>query len=190
MVSRLIRITCRVLYTSTAKWLPETFSPGGGIACAWRRLLVRGFVDHVAPDANIERGAVIQGRHVRVGRRSGIGIRARISTSCTIGDCVMMGPEVMVYSLNHHFRDGSRPMMDQGTAEDRPVVIEDDVWIGARAILLPGVRIGTGSVVAAGAVVSRDVPAGVVVAGNPARIVGPRVRGPEDAPAGPDGAAA
>jgi maltose O-acetyltransferase len=176
MASRLVRIVCRLLYASTAKWLPETFSPLGTLSCAWRRVLVRGFVDHVAADANIERGAVIQGRHVRVGRRSGIGLRARIATSCTIGDCVMMGPEVMIYSLNHHFRDGDRPMMDQGNAEDRPVIIEDDVWIGARAILLPGVRVGSGSVVAAGAVVSRDVPAGVIVAGNPAQVVGPRVR--------------
>lgn len=182
MAPRLVRIACRLLYATTAKWLPETFSPGGRVACAWRRLLVKGFVDHVAADANIERGAVIQGSRVRIGRRSGVGLRARISTSCHIGDCVMMGPEVMIYSLNHRFRDADRPMMDQGNAEDRIVVIEDDVWIGARVILLPGVRVGSGSVVAAGAVVSRDVPPGVIVAGNPAQVVGPRVRPVADEP--------
>jgi len=182
MTPRVVRVACRLLYMATAKWLPESGAPGGSVACAWRRLLVRGFVMHVAPDANIERGAVIQGRQVSIGRRSGVGLRARIATSCFIGDHVMMGPEVMIYSLNHRFRDGDRPMMDQGDAEDRPVVIEDDVWIGARAILLPGVRIGTGSVVGAGAVVSRDVPPGVIVAGNPAKVVGPRVRPGDEAP--------
>lgn len=176
MSPRVVRVACRLLYAGLAKWLPETGSPGGRWACALRRGLVRGYVDSVAPDANIERGATIQGRHVSIGRRSGVGLRARISTSCRIGNHVMMGPEVMIYSLNHRFRDPDILMMDQGDAADRPVVIEDNVWIGARAILLPGVRIGSGSVVGAGAVVSRDVPAGVIVAGNPAKVVGDRVR--------------
>jgi maltose O-acetyltransferase len=175
MAPRIVRVACRLAYAGLAKWLPETGAPGGRWACALRRVLVRGFVDSVAPDANIERGATILGRDVRIGRRSGIGLRARIATSCHIGDHVMMGPEVMIYSLNHRFRSPDLPMMDQGDAEDRPVVIEDDVWIGARAILLPGVRVGSGSVVGAGAVVSRDVPQGVIVAGNPAKVVGPRV---------------
>jgi acetyltransferase-like isoleucine patch superfamily enzyme len=56
------------------------------------------------------------------------------------------------------------------TAIAKPIVIEDDVWIGTHAVILPGVRIGRGAVVAAGAIVTRDVPAGVIVAGVPARI--------------------
>nr|WP_276612123.1 DapH/DapD/GlmU-related protein [Kineococcus vitellinus] len=68
-------------------------------------------------------------------------------------------------------------MNRQGFREDRPIVIEDDVWIGAGCIVLPGRRIGTGSIVGAGSVVVSDVPPWTVVAGNPARIVKKRRSG-------------
>ena len=62
-------------------------------------------------------------------------------------------------------------MIEQGDGPSRPPIIEDDVWLGANVTVLPGRRIGTGSIVAAGSVVTRDVPAFAVVAGNPAKIV-------------------
>ncbi len=62
-------------------------------------------------------------------------------------------------------------MDQQGFAEEKPVVIEDDVWIGSRVTILPGVTIGRGSVVGAAAVVTKDVPPYSVVAGNPAKVV-------------------
>jgi len=67
------------------------------------------------------------------------------------------------------------PMNRQGWSEDRPVCIEDDVWIGSRVILLPGVRIGKGSIVGAGSVVTRDVEPYAIVAGNPARKIRSRI---------------
>lgn len=88
-----------------------------------------------------------------------------------IGRDVMMGPDVVIFTTDHIFSDTSRPMMDQGMAAAKPVTIGDDVWIGQRALILPGVSIGTGAIVAAGAVVTRDVPPFAVVAGNPARII-------------------
>jgi maltose O-acetyltransferase len=66
-------------------------------------------------------------------------------------------------------------MSEQGMTEDMPVTIGDDVWIGARAILLPGITINSGSIVGAGAVVTKDVPPGSIVAGNPARVVRYRI---------------
>ena len=62
-------------------------------------------------------------------------------------------------------------MNRQGLAPDRPIVIEDDVWIGAGVVVLPGRRIGRGSIVGAGSVVAHDVPPFAVVAGNPAQVV-------------------
>ena len=59
----------------------------------------------------------------------------------------------------------------QGYAEAIPVVIEDDVWVGARVIVLPGIRIGKGSVIGAGAIVTKDVPPFSICVGNPARII-------------------
>jgi acetyltransferase-like isoleucine patch superfamily enzyme len=77
---------------------------------------------------------------------------------------------VQILAVNHVFDDPARPFVEQGiTAEG--IAIEDDVWIGAGAIVTDGVRIGQGAVVAAGAVVTEDVPPHTVVAGVPARVV-------------------
>ncbi|MGA7524234.1 MAG: acyltransferase [Acidobacteriaceae bacterium] len=125
---------------------------------------------------NIERRAYIgYGRGIRIGHHSGIGINAWIGRGTTIGDHVMMGPDVMIFSRNHRYSRFDVTMDLQGQTEESPVTIGDDVWIGARAVLLPGITIGRGSIVGAGAVVTRNVPPGAIVAGNPARVVRYRV---------------
>ncbi|WP_431836022.1 sugar O-acetyltransferase [Cellulomonas sp. Y8] len=85
-----------------------------------------------------------------------------------IGDRVMFGPHVTLATAGHPLHPETRATGAQFSA---PIVVEDDVWIGANVTVLPGVTIGAGSVVAAGAVVSSDVPANVVVGGVPARIL-------------------
>lgn len=119
---------------------------------------------------NIEKGAVFSSS-VELGDNSGIGIRAQINGKTIIGKDVMMGPDVCIYSVNHAFDRVDIPMNIQGFAPEKPVVIEDDVWIGARVIILPGIRIGTGAVIGAGAVVTKDVPDYAVVGGNPAKVL-------------------
>jgi acetyltransferase-like isoleucine patch superfamily enzyme len=88
----------------------------------------------------------------------------------TIGDRVYLSPAVHIYSSDHMFDDLRRPFVEQGVT-CRGVTIEDDTWIGAAAIILDGVHIGRGCVVAAGAVVTKDVPAFTMVGGVPARII-------------------
>jgi maltose O-acetyltransferase len=95
---------------------------------------------------------------------------------CTILDCgevrlgnhVMVGPGVQLYTAAHALQAEAR---NQGWEVAKPITVEDNVWIGGSAILLPGVRVGRNAVVGAGAVVTRDVPANTVVAGNPARVI-------------------
>ena len=106
---------------------------------------------------NIEKGAVFSSS-VELGDYSGIGIRAQIGGRTIIGKHVMMGPDVTIFVRNHMFDRTDIPMDQQGFTIEKPVVIEDDVWIGARVIILPGVHIGTGAVIGAGAVVTKDVP--------------------------------
>lgn len=92
-----------------------------------------------------------------------------------IGDWVGFGPDVKVWSVNHRFEDPDQPWLLQGW-EMKSVTIEDDVWLGANVFVMPGVTIGRGAVVSAGAVVNKSVPPYSLVAGNPARVVGWRKR--------------
>jgi len=87
-----------------------------------------------------------------------------------IGDDVLIGPYVIINSGNHGYADISRPIRLQDHVSG-PIVIGDDVWIGANAVILRGVNVGRGSIIAAGSVVTKNVPEGVVVAGVPARVI-------------------
>lgn len=91
------------------------------------------------------------------------GLRLDCFTSIRIGFSVAIGPEVLMRDSDNHKLD-DRPM-------SAPVVIGDRVWIGARAMILKGVTIGNGAVIAAGSVVSRDIPPGALAAGVPARVI-------------------
>lgn len=119
---------------------------------------------------NIEHGATFSAK-TSLGNYSGIGINARIHGDCTIGDYVMMGPDVVVITRNHSFDRTDTPMMFQGFDEERPVVIGNDVWIGERVTILPGVHVGDGAILAAGSVITKDVPAYAIVAGVPAKLI-------------------
>jgi maltose O-acetyltransferase len=110
------------------------------------------------------------------GQNIHIGDHVYLNFMCTIldnnevhiGHHVMIGPVVQIYTVAHHLQAEARI---QGWEVAEPIVIEDNVWLGGGAILLPGVTIGRNAVVGAGAVVSRSVPANTVVAGNPATVI-------------------
>lgn len=86
----------------------------------------------------------------------------------TLGDFVLCGPAVHIYAASHPLRAAERR---KGLEFGKPVWIGDDVWLGGGAIVLPGVRIGNGAVIGAGSVVTDDVPARVLAAGNPCRVI-------------------
>jgi len=159
-------------YYAFGRWLPSASLRYGPTGKQVRRALVAPLLQACGDDVNIERGAHFgSGRSIRLGSRSGLGIRCRLLGPITIGEDVMMGPDVLIMTGSHETADVTHPMLGQGFLPDRPVKIEDDVWIGARAIILPGVTIHRGSVIGAGSVVTRDVDPFTVVAGNPARSV-------------------
>lgn len=87
----------------------------------------------------------------------------------TIGDRVLIGYRTQILSSNHVI-EGRSPIFHAGHVK-KPVVIENDVWIGAACIILPGVKIGEGAVIAAGSVVTKDIPAFAIVAGVPAKVI-------------------
>lgn len=173
------RKICQALYLFIGAHLPKSKNGYNGLFERIRASLVKGFVDSCGAYVNIQPNATIA-RRIRIGDHSGIGNKCIIQGNVTIGRHVMMGPEVYIYTQNHCFARTDIPMDQQGFAEEKPVFIEDDVWIGSRVTILPGVRIGQGSIVGAAAVVTKDVPPYSVVAGNPAKVVRIREQGQED----------
>lgn len=114
---------------------------------------------------------------ISVGNDVFIGPGATLQASMSrimIGNKVMLGPNVTIMGGDHNVSEIGRFMFDvkeKRPENDQPVVIEDDVWVGAGATILKGVRLGRGSIVAAGAIVTQNVPPYAIVAGVPARIV-------------------
>lgn len=106
---------------------------------------------------------------VTIGNCTRVGIHSTVIGPVSIGSHVIIAQGVVISALNHRFGDDTKPISEQGV-DTKQIVIEDDVWIGANAVILPGVRIANHSVVAAGAVVTRDVPANSIVAGVPAEV--------------------
>ena len=107
---------------------------------------------------------------VTIGDYTRIGIHCTVIGPVCIGNHVNLAQGITVTALNHNYADSSRRIDEQGIST-KPVVIGDDVWIGANAVILPGVTIGRHVVVAAGAVVTKDVPDYSLVAGVPAKVI-------------------
>lgn len=153
------------------------------------RGLVKAFNDSEPTDAKRRAdllskllGAVGEGAEIEPPFHCDYGVNIRIGErffanfGCVILDCaevsigarVIFAPYVQLYTATHPLDPAVRA---QGLELAKPIVIEDDVWIGGGAIVLPGVRIGRGAVIGVGSVVSRDVPPMVLAVGNPCRVV-------------------
>lgn len=172
-MTRIRSVIGKALYLIFGKYLPSAhciIKPVGIVCKLIRAFEGRMILDKCGRGVNIYPKAQFSSK-VELGNYSDIGLAARIQGKCVIGDNVMMGPEVLIWTINHTTSDLSVPMMYQGSEEERPVFIGNDCWIGSRAIILPGVKIGNGVIIGAGAVVSRDIPDYAVAVGNPARVV-------------------
>ena len=136
-----------------------------------RQTILQQLVGHIGQGSFIEPPF-----HCAYGQNITIGEYVFLNFQCTILDCnkvhigdhVMFGPSVQIYTAAHDLQAEARI---QGWEVAKPIIIEDNVWIGGGAILLPGVKVGRNAVVGAGAVVTRSVPANTVVAGNPAKVL-------------------
>lgn len=135
-----------------------------------RRALVRNYIDYMGKNVNIEKNALIP-PGITIGNNLGIGMGCRLYSHVTIGDNVMMGPYCFFCTKNHDFSRTDIPMIEQGYQSIEPIIIDDDVWFGQGVIVLPGIKIGKGSIIGAGAVVTKDVPPYAIVGGNPAKVI-------------------
>ncbi len=166
------RAVFAVLYNVVAARLPNPGLPGGRLGAWLRYYCARHMLRSCGKGVRImNRAGIGSGRNLSVGDNSSIGPNCWMLGDITIGRNVMMAPNVVMIAYNHAFADTTRPMIEQGSAEPRPIVIDDDVWIGVQAIILPGVHVHSHSIIAAGAVVTRDVPEYAIVGGNPAAVI-------------------
>jgi len=137
-----------------------------GVEIGANTLVMHGAVLHVYNFRSLPHAWIKIGSESLIGEYSVI----RGQGGVTIGDRVYTSPMTQIIAVNHVFDDPGRPFIEQGITA-RGITIEDDVWLGSACVVTDGVRIGRGSVVAAGAVVTDDVPPHTVVAGVPARVI-------------------
>lgn len=163
-----------VIYYGFASHLPSSYSPfGGWLFNAIRAFCCRRIFKYCGKKVNIDRHAYFgNGRNLEIGDYSSIGEDCVVPKDTIIGKYVMMAPDVHIVANNHTFSDTDQPMCFQGSIEGKTTtIIDDDCWVGVRVILTPGHRIGKGSILAAGAVVTKDVEPYSIVGGNPAKLI-------------------
>ena len=137
-----------------------------------RRLVGGALLDYIGPNVNIEKGADFgTGKDISIGKNSDLGINCKVRGPLEIGEDVMMGPNCIIITSSHNHSDISKHMIYQGDTVPQKVTIEDDCWIGFNVIILPGVRIGKGSIIGAGAVVTKDIPPYSIAVGVPAKVI-------------------
>lgn len=159
-----------IIYKLIATHLPQSYLKINYPSHAIRAFCGKLILEKSGPKIAIGKNARFS-RKVTIGNKSGIGEKCEILGKVQIGDNVLMGPECVIYTVNHNYIKKSTLIMDQGVTEEDPVFIGNDVWIGRRVMILPGCRIGDGAVIAAGSIVTKDVPDYAVVGGVPAKII-------------------
>lgn len=147
--------------------------------CKWGNRLknaaAKGAFAHVGDHVNWGKRLTLTS-DLQIGDHSGIGDRAYIASHVKIGSHVMIGKDLKIFTRNHNTDRLDIPMQEQGFAEVSPLEIGSDVWICDSVIVTPGCcRIGNGCILAAGSVVTKDVPDYCVVGGNPAKVIRRRV---------------
>lgn len=158
-------LTYLLVFKNTA----EDYRPYSFIFPKIRAFLVSNYLEKCGKNLRVKKGGEIS-PNCQIGNHSEIGTRALIQGNCFIGSNVIMGPDVKIYSKNHRFDRLDIPIQNQGE-ESLKTIIGNDVWLGANIIITPGCNVGNHVVIAAGAVVTKDIPDYAVVGGIPAKII-------------------
>lgn len=162
------------IYYGFARHLPSRRFGGKEL----RRWCCKHIFKHCGKEVNVEHGAQFgTGVGISLGDKSGLGVNCWVPSNLTVGNHVMMGPNCTILDRNHEHSRTDIPMMFQGDTERKPVVIEDDVWIGCQVLIMPGRTIKKGSIIAGGCVLCKDFPEYSIVGGNPSKLIKSRLNG-------------
>lgn len=169
----------QIIYYGLAKHLPKSTMPVfGKLSSGLRRWCCKHMFSSCGKKLNVEKGAYLgNGKDIKVGVYVGFGKNFVMhNRTLVVDDYLMMGEDVMFLGGGHGYDRLDVPMGEQRSKEKTPLYIAGDVWIGARAIVLPGCKhIGHGAIIGSGAVVTKDVPDYAIMGGNPARVLKYRV---------------
>jgi maltose O-acetyltransferase len=157
------------LYISIFKFTTEIYRPYAFITPQIRRKLIEKIVNKCGKNIRVKRNADVS-MFIEIGDNSELGTDSIIQSHTYIGNYVIMGPGVRIYTKNHGYENLDIPIALQPIIESE-VHIGNDVWLGANVIITPGVSIGSHVIVAAGAVVTKNIPDYAIVGGVPAKII-------------------
>lgn len=164
-----------LIYYTLAKYLPKSTTPIiGKVSKMLRRFLCSHLFRSAGKKLVVENGVYFgNGKDISVGFEVGFGKNFQCrNVKLTVGDYLMMGEDVLFQGGNHSFERTDIPMGHQGGSNKTELAIANDVWIGARVIVLPGCKkIGSGVIIGAGSVVTKDIPDYSIVGGNPAKVI-------------------
>lgn len=160
------------LYYFIAFHLPSQYFPLGKIACKVRYFLWKWILgDRIGSSVKIQSNVLV-GKFDDIELGSFVAINENVRMrNVIIGDYVLIAPDVYILHSGHCYENVNVPIYLQEETSYPKTIIENDVWIGARSVILPGRIIGKGSIVAAGSVVTKDVPPYTIVGGNPAKFI-------------------
>ncbi|QXE19771.1 DapH/DapD/GlmU-related protein [Clostridium sp. 001] len=164
-------MACAIYYL-VGRFLPKYPIPGYQFAYKFKYFICKQIFEAIGENVLIKRNAYFgNGAKIRIGDNSQIGINCIMDNDIVIGNDVTMGPDVIIYTCSHEYKDLAVPINKQGEKKYCPVKIGNNVWIGARSIILPGVTIGNNSIIGANTVVTENVPENSVFCGAKGRVV-------------------
>jgi len=159
-----------ILYYALISRLPNSWWPGGRLYNRLRTASLRGIIS-IGHNTKIQRSVYVgNGNHIEIGDNCLINESVRLD-NVSIGNNVMIARESIVLGKMHESANPGIPMTSQGVKDVEKTHIEDDVWLGLRVIVMPGVRIRTGCIIAAGGVVTKDTEPYGIYGGVPAKLI-------------------
>ena len=160
-----------LFYYGFAQFLPMQPIPGYQLFYAIRLFLVKRILKKCGGNVIVKNRCYFgNGDRLEIGNNSHLGQNATLGGTISIGNDVLMGPDVVIMAMSHAFDRVDIPVNQQGSTEEK-IVIGDDVWIGTRVIILPGVKIGNHTIIAAGSVVTKSCEPYSIIGGVPAKLI-------------------
>lgn len=169
-----MRIIKLIIYYAIASKLPNSWWPGGGFFNAFRVWCLKGVLS-IGNGNKVQKGVYVgNGKGITIGNHCQINEAVRLD-NVSIGDNVMIARETVILGKTHEASDVTIPMTNQGNRQVDKTVVENDVWLGLRSIVMPGLTIATGTIVGSASVVTKSTDAYSIYGGVPAKFIKKRV---------------